>query len=91
MTIQIQMLKYQTLCPPSGIWALALVIAWGCCSGAVMPRHMRYIDKRKAAVMINPSYFGKLTDLPIDKIDIIVLEYCKPAKRAVFLCVLTQE
>jgi hypothetical protein len=46
---------------------------WG-----MMPRSMRYIDKRKAAVIINPSYFGRFTDLPIDKIDIIVLEYCKP-------------
>jgi len=32
---------------------------------------MRDIDnKRKAAVIINPSYFGKLLNLAIDKIDI---------------------
>jgi hypothetical protein len=31
---------------------------------------MRDIDKRKPAVIINPSYFGKFVDLSIDKIDI---------------------
>jgi hypothetical protein len=36
---------------------------------------MRHIDKRKLAAIINPSYFGKFFDLPIDKIDIIVLKY----------------
>jgi len=35
-----------------------------------IPRYIRYIDKRKLAVIINPSYFGKFLDLPIDKIDI---------------------
>jgi len=37
----------------------------------MIPRYIRYIDKRKLAVIINPSYFGKFFDLPIDKIDII--------------------
>jgi hypothetical protein len=31
---------------------------------------MRDIDKRKPAVIINPSYFGEFLDLPIDKIGI---------------------
>jgi hypothetical protein len=31
---------------------------------------MRDVDKKKPAVIINPSYFGKFIDLPIDKIDI---------------------
>jgi len=43
--------------------------------GAMMPRHIRYIDKEKLAVIINPSYFGKFLNLPIDKIDIIVLKW----------------
>ena len=34
------------------IRALAPGIGWGCGGGAVMPRHMRYIGKRKAAVII---------------------------------------
>jgi len=33
-------------------------------------RYMRDIDKRRPAVIINPSYFGKFLNLPIDKIDI---------------------
>jgi hypothetical protein len=37
--------------------------------GLAIPRHMRDIDKRKLVVIINQSYFDKLTDLPIDKID----------------------
>ena len=37
-----------------------------------IPRNVRYIDnKRKLAVIINPSYFGKFLNLTtIDKIDI---------------------
>jgi hypothetical protein len=31
---------------------------WG--GGAMMPRYIRYIDKRKLAGIIKPSYFGKL-------------------------------
>ena len=38
--------------------------------GAMIPRYIRDIDKRKPTVIINPSYFGKFLDLPIDKIDI---------------------
>jgi len=51
----------------------------------MMPRHMRYIDKLKVVAIINPSYFGSQVDLPIDKIDIIVLKYWKPVKRVVLL------
>jgi hypothetical protein len=35
-----------------------------------IPRYMRDIDKRKLAVIIKLSYFGKFINLPIDKIDI---------------------
>jgi hypothetical protein len=38
-------------------------------------RYLRYIDKRKGQRIIRPSYFGEWSNLPIDKIDIIVLEY----------------
>jgi len=41
-----------------------------CSGGAMIPRYVRDIDKRKPTVIINPSYFGKFLDLPIDKIDI---------------------
>jgi hypothetical protein len=37
---------------------------------AMIPRYIRDIDNRKPAVIINPSYFGRFFDLPIDKIDI---------------------
>ncbi len=46
------------------------------CSGSglvpalLIPRYIRHIDKRKLAVIINPSYFGKFLNLAIDKIDI---------------------
>jgi hypothetical protein len=46
---------------------------WG--GGALIPRYIRYIDKMKVVAIMNPSYFGRLPDLPIDKIDIIVLKY----------------
>jgi hypothetical protein len=48
---------------------------------------MRYIDKRKLTAIINSSYFGKLFNLPIDKIDIIVLKLWKARKRVVIFCV----
>jgi hypothetical protein len=38
--------------------------------GAMIPRQIRDIDKRKPAAIINPIYFGEFIDLPIDKIDI---------------------
>jgi len=38
--------------------------------GAMIPRFIRHIDKRKLAVIIKLSYFGKFLNLPIDKIDI---------------------
>jgi len=38
------------------------------CYPCGQPGH--YIDKRKLAVIINPSYFGRFLNLPIDKIDI---------------------
>jgi hypothetical protein len=38
--------------------------------GAMMPRYVRDIDKRKPVVIINQSYFGKFLHLTIDKIDI---------------------
>jgi hypothetical protein len=56
------------------------VIVQRCGACPPVPRLIRYIDKRKAGVIINPSYFGKLSDLPIDKIDIMVLKYYKPLK-----------
>jgi len=57
-----------------GIWCLKFgILAEG--DGhwhgrAIIPRYIRDIDKRKPAVIINPSYFGRFLDLPIDKIDI---------------------
>ena len=39
----------------------------------MIPRYVRDIDKRKLVVIINQSYFGKLIDSAIDKIDILVL------------------
>jgi hypothetical protein len=66
----------------TGYWFPGFVLAiwdfggrhshWG--DGAMMPRHIRYIDKRNLVAIMNPSYFGKLLNLPIDKIDIIVLK-----------------
>jgi len=41
---------------------------WGNLS--LIPRYIRDIDKRKLAVIIKPSYFGKFLNLPIDKIAI---------------------
>jgi hypothetical protein len=39
----------------------------------MIPRYIRDIDKRRPVVIINQSYCGEFIDLPIDKIDILVL------------------
>ena len=81
MTIEIQMLKCQTyffrhldfdLCLAFELWHLSLFR--GGIPAPLIPRYVRYIDKTKLTAIINPSYFGKLVDLPIDKIDIIGLK-----------------
>jgi len=36
---------------------------------------MRDIDKGNPVAIINSSYFGKFLNLPIDKIEYIVLKY----------------
>jgi hypothetical protein len=60
----------------------------GLVPASLLPRYIRYIDKRKPAVIINPSYFGKFFDLPIDKIDIIVLKLIEACKKVLLLFVL---
>jgi len=50
LMLRIWCLKFGILAEGDGHWD----------GGVMMPRYIKDIDKRKLAVIINPSYFGKL-------------------------------
>jgi hypothetical protein len=52
--------------------------------GAMIPCYIRDIDKRRPVVIINQSYFGEFIDLPIDKIEHIVLKLKVKEARACY-------